>query len=174
MSSEVKRVAFEDLFPIATGLLVYQAGPIKGCSYKGATDGREYAAAELRKRGIEALSPMRGKEFLKRKRKIGDSYPDHPMSTDGAIVSRDRSDLRRCDVVLMDLRGADKISLGTAVELGWADAWRKPVVMVIDKGNVHDHPFTRHLRAAVTDDLDEGIEMVCSILNVEYEVNSAE
>ena len=45
-------------------LMVYQAGPIKGCSYKGATDGREYAAAELRKRGIEALSPMRGKEFL--------------------------------------------------------------------------------------------------------------
>ena len=173
MLEDMPRVAFEDLFPITTGLLVYQAGPIKGCSYKGATDGREYAAAELRKRGIEALSPMRGKEFLKRKRKIGDSYPD-PMSTDGAIVSRDRSDLRRCDVVLMDLRGADKISLGTAVELGWADAWRKPVVMVIDKGNVHDHPFTRHLRAAVTDDLDEGIEMTCSILNVEYEVNSAE
>lgn len=147
---------------------VYLAGPIRDCSYKDATDWRVEAERMLAERGVGALSPMRGKEFLRRRKKISDSYPDQPTATDGAIVGRDRSDVRRCDVILAYFLEADKISLGTGVELGWADAWRKPVVAVIeDKNNPHDHPFLRQIAAMRTPTLEEGVDMACSILGVE-------
>ncbi len=148
---------------------VYLAGPIRGCSYRGATDWREYVKSKL-PAGVHALSPMRGKDFLRRAKKIRDAYPEHPMSGDSAIVGRDRNDVIRSDVVLCSLQGAEEVSLGTSVELGWADLLRKPVVLVMeDKRNPHDHPFVRSLASFVTDELDEAIEMVCSILDVEME-----
>lgn len=148
---------------------VYLAGPIRGCSYRGATDWREYVKGKL-PAGVHALSPMRGKDFLRRAKKIGGAHSEHPMADDSAIVGRDRSDVIRSDVVLCCLLGAEEVSLGTSVELGWADILRKPVVLVMeDKKNPHDHPFARELAAFVTDDPDEAIAMVCSILDVDCE-----
>ena len=147
-------------------MIVYLAGPIRGHSYNDANNWRERVRDSL-PNGVKVLSPMRDKEFLRRKRKIRDSYPDHPLATDHAITTRDRADVMRCDVVLMNLLGAGEVSLGTMAELGWADAWRKPVVLVMEaRGNPHDHPFLRSIAGFVTDNLDEAIEMVISILDV--------
>ena len=45
--------------------LVYLAGPITGLTFDGCTDWREYAKKSLAEAGIDGLSPMRAKDYLK-------------------------------------------------------------------------------------------------------------
>ncbi len=117
---------------------VYLAGPITGLSYGGATDWRAQAFATLRNSGIVAYSPLRAKTYLKDETNI-DGSPEayqrkHPLSAPKGIVTRDREDVKRADVVLMNLLGAERVSIGSMIELGWADAYRVPVVLVLETG----------------------------------------
>jgi len=89
--------------------LVYLAGPISGQSYAGATNWRKDAAADLADVAV-CLDPMRGKGYLRGERGIKDQYSEYTMSRAQGIVARDRWDVSRCDVVLMNLLGSTKVS----------------------------------------------------------------
>ena len=75
--------------------LVYLAGPIKGLNYEGCTSWREYAAKELAKDGIEALSPMRAKDFLKDLPLIVERqrFINNPLTSDAGVTTQDIWDL---------------------------------------------------------------------------------
>lgn len=147
---------------------VYLSGPITGFNYAGCTDWREYARQRLDEMGIEGLSPMRGKEFLRDAGTITDNMQavlEHAMSQDAAIVTRDRWDTTRCDFMLVNLLGAPRVSIGTVVELGWADLARRPVVLVMEpKGNIHEHAFVRQLAGYRVETLDEGLDLIGAAL----------
>lgn len=113
--------------------LIYLAGPIDGLSYERCTNWRRYVIKELAKDGIIGLSPMRAKEFLKDYPKIFDSTHDHVLTTDAGITTRDMWDVRRSDAILFNLVGAEKISIGTMIEYGWASAYNKPIITIIEK-----------------------------------------
>lgn len=123
----------------------YLAGPITGTTYEGATSWRDSAIAKLAEVGITGISPMRGKDYLLGKTTISDAYDEFILSTQKAIVTRDRWDRQRADVVLVNVLGATKVSIGTMIELGWADATRRPIILIVDKGNPHDHAMVREL-----------------------------
>ncbi len=145
--------------------LVYLAGPIKGLSYAGATDWRTHAAGLLHIGGIVALSPMRHKAYLRPEQDIADAYPLSPLSSQRGITTRDRFDVLRCDVVLANLLGAEAVSIGTMIELGWADAARKPVVLVMEpEGNPHDHAMVRELAGFRVPTLNDGLEIVTALV----------
>ena len=38
-----------------------------------------------------------------------------------------------------DLLGAERVSIGTVMEIAFAHAYRKPVVAAMEKGNAHEH-----------------------------------
>lgn len=150
--------------------LVYLSGPITGCTYEGCTDWREYAAQFFAAVGIRAISPMRAKDYLKQ---LADPISGHGreyahmgvFSTPSAVVTRDRFDTQRTDIVLMNLFGADRVSIGTMVELGWADAARVPVVGVIEhQDNIHDHMFVNQLIGFRVATLDEALHVVRATL----------
>ncbi len=64
------------------------------------------------------------------------------------------------------LLGANEISKGTMIEYGWADAFRKPVISVIEeKVNVHEHPILRELTGFRVDSLEKGLEVARKILS---------
>ena len=111
--------------------LVYLAGPIDGCTYEGCTGWREYATKQLAEDGIIGLSPMRAKEFLKSHPKLVDGIYDHPLTMDSGFTTRDMWDVRRCDAILFNLLNAEKVSIGTMIEYGWASAFNKPMITVI-------------------------------------------
>ena len=111
-------------------MLVYLAGPISGTSYGESTDWRESIAEKIYPH--TALSPMRGKSYLSSEAAIADSY-DTPLSCAKGIITRDRWDVERCDIVLVNLLGASRVSIGTMMEIAWADAYRKPVVLVMEE-----------------------------------------
>ena len=148
--------------------LVYLAGPITGLNYEGATDWRDYARGKLATHGIIGVSPMRAKEFLRKLKEMpsdGRAKDEHGLGVPKGFVTRDRLDVSRCDAVLMNLKGAKDRSIGTMVEIGWADTYRKPIVLVMEpEGNVHEHGFVRELTQYQVTELDRGIETLAAIL----------
>jgi len=151
----------------------YLAGPITGLTFRGCTDWREHAIKELAKYNIVGVSPMRAKHYLEALDIIDDCYDErkdlHPLaavtSSSRGITTRDRWDAMNCDLMLVNFLGAEKGSLGTMIEYGWADAARNPIITVIEKeGNVHDHAIMRELTGFRVETLDEGLNVAKAIL----------
>lgn len=146
---------------------VYLAGPISGLSYGGCTDWRQYACEALSSVGIIGVSPLRAKDYLKNETAIGDSYEQSVLSCARGITTRDRFDCVRADLLLVNLLGAERVSIGTMMEIAWADLSRIPVVLVIEpEKNVHDHAMVRECVGFRVQTLDEGLNVVKAILGV--------
>ncbi len=144
---------------------VYLAGPVKGLVYDDIVGWREHTTAELAKYGIIGVSPFRAKEHLHHGEVINDP-DDNVISSQKGLTTRDRWDVMHCDLLLANLLGTKEVSKGTMVEYGWADAFRKPIITVIEKeGNVHDHPIVRELTGFRVESLDEGIYVARKILS---------
>jgi hypothetical protein len=125
-------------------MIVYLAGPITGCDYDGCTDWRESVKSELGLAAIKGVSPMRGKEYLKSIGTISGTGEEYahlgPISLPRGVMTRDRWDATRCNVLLVNLLGASRVSIGTVMEIAWADLARIPIVCVIeDNDNPHEH-----------------------------------
>lgn len=143
---------------------IYLAGPILGLSYDQSTDWRNSASRNLLDLGFTPLSPMRHKEYFGGFDAMPDAAEKYPLSSQKGIVARDRNDVLRCDAVLMYLVGAPKASIGTMVELGWADAFRKPIIAVMTPSDVHWHAFVRELSGFIVPTLGEGIDLCVEVL----------
>lgn len=134
--------------------LVYLAGPISGLSYGGATDWREYAAKMLEPE-VKGLSPMRNKQFLSHLSNISGTGEDYkhisPLATARGVMTRDRFDCTRCDVLLVNFLGAKEASIGTCMEIAWADLSRIPIVCAIENGSPAISGADRAWLAALVD-----------------------
>lgn len=143
---------------------LYLAGPITGLSYVKATDWRQYISDRL-PNYIVAVSPMRGKQYLDKEQVIAASYENIPLSCQKGITCRDRYSVMTCDMLFVNLLGATTISIGTVMEIGWADMLRKPIVLVMEKkGNIHEHPIIKESVGFWVDNLDEGIRIADAVL----------
>ena len=149
---------------------VYLAGPIRGLNYNEATEWRDKAKASLADVGIEGMSPMRAKEYLKQELNVGgeklaDFYADYPLSTMKAIVCRDFNDCTKSDAVIMYLKGATTVSIGSIMEVAWAHAAKVPVILVMEKtGNVNEHGMIRETCGIHVETLEEALHAVKAIL----------
>lgn len=148
--------------------LVYAAGPITGLSYEGATDWRVTAATRLMSLSagrIEVLDPMRHKDYLADQTNLADSYDEHVLSSQRGIYGRDRLDCMRADALLVNLIGAERVSIGTVMEIAWADSKKIPIVLAMErKGNVHEHSMLREACYWRHDSLDAAIATTYRLL----------
>lgn len=145
---------------------VYLAGPISVADYAGATGWYEEASLMLDSR-FELLRPMRGKEFLEgRAGKIGHHAHPHVLATNQAILGRDFDDLRRSDVVLMNLTGSpDDKSIGCSMEAAWCFALRKILILIAPQGNAHEgHVMLEGAATYRCQTLEGGCEVANSLL----------
>lgn len=149
---------------------VYLAGPISGLDFSGATGWRDFAKVELAKSGIDAFSPMRAKEYLKNEVEFTKSCVDYArfgsLSSPRGIMTRDRFDVTRCDVILVNLLGAKTVSIGTCMEIAWADLKRIPIVCAIDDNNLHDHAMINEAIGFPVSSVEEAIHVTRAILTV--------
>ncbi len=143
---------------------VYLAGPISGYSYKEVNDWREYVKEHLDDVGISAYSPMRGKVYLSKEEEIQDSYSNHTMSSIDAINIRDYNDVKTSDAILVNFLDSKKVSIGTVMEIAWARAFQIPVVIVMEKDNLHKHGMLTY-NTILADTLDEGMRAIIQIIN---------
>jgi nucleoside 2-deoxyribosyltransferase len=147
---------------------VYLAGPIAGLTYDGAQDWRNEAYDALRRRDIKAFSPLRGKEYLRVMGELdAQAYNSNPLSSARGIMCRDFHDCTTCDVLLVNLLGSKKVSIGSCMEMAWAYQKRTPVVCVIedDGSNCHEHAMIGQAIDYRADTLEQGIALVVAILN---------
>lgn len=153
--------------------LVYLAGPITGLTYDGAEDWRAFAKAELGKFGIHGLSPLRAKDYLRHVEgnltATCEGYGDlNCLSSPRGIMTRDRFDATRCDVLLVNLLGAKAVSIGTVMEMAWADACRTPIVVAMEKiGNPHEHAMVNEAIGFRLETLEEALHVVKAIADNE-------
>jgi len=149
---------------------VYLCGPITGLTYDQATEEREELVRRFAEHKVEALSPMRGKIFFLENRAqiIEAKGYDNVIATDKAIINRDRNDVKSCGAMVADLRGCKRVSIGSMVEFGWADAYRIPIITVMTEGfsdDPHDHAFVHGLSTYVVHDMEEAILLTLTLLN---------
>ena len=159
------------IFPDKT---VYLAGPITGLSYHDARHTWRHEFTTLLPEHIHALSPMRAKEFLSQEQVLvgdPDMYPEHQMATPSGIVTRDRNDVHTCDAMVACFLGArQRVSIGTVGECFWADAYRKPIIMVIEEANgdgqdnIHLHAMLTELAGYRVPTLEEAAHLVTHLL----------
>lgn len=148
------------------GMRVYLAGPISGCTYNQCTDWRAYFAERLEGLGVEALSPMRGKDYLNDGELIDGDYDDTILSNAQAILHRDFWDCCRSDVVFVNLLGATRVSIGTVMEIAFAHARQIPVVLLMEPGNVHNHPMIQQAVAFKVATVEQALDTLRIVLNV--------
>lgn len=170
---------------------VYLSGPIAGLTYKEARYGWRQTFINGLAPGIVGLSPMRHEGHLAEVR--GALEPagqiDHFFSGSRIIVEKDRLDIERSDIVLVNLLGATKVSIGTVAEIGMATVLGKKIVLVMeDRGtvyhgktdingtkvlysdsdwgdNIHEHPFVTEVASLRLNNLDDAIYAVNSLLS---------
>lgn len=144
--------------------LAYLAGPITGLGFKESESWRDWFISKLPSE-IQGLSPLRGKTYLKDEKCIAASYPDIALSCDRGIMTRDYNDVKRADVLVVNLLGVSKVSIGTVMEIAWARAFQLPVIVIIEKeGNVHDHPMIRECCGFRVSTLEEAVNLTKVLL----------
>lgn len=139
--------------------LVYLAGPITGVSYEGCTNWRKDVKERIHWQ-INTLSPMRGKQYIAERSKDGVvamSYEDSALSSVKGINTRDYNDVRRADAIFVNFLGADRISVGTVMEIAWARAFSIPVVCVMEKNNIHHHSMLDYACGVISETIEEGL-----------------
>jgi len=149
---------------------VYLAGPMTGLTYLEASVWRNWTSRRLAEFDIGCFNPFRGipeSEFDNSP--TGDKTAKNIFATQRGIVSRDFADVIRSDVVLANLRGARKHTIGTCFEMAWAYLARIPLVVVMEEdGSVFDHPFVREAANWIVRDLETAVEVICSLTCKEY------
>lgn len=142
---------------------VYLAGPISGESFDVAETWRAQVRHQLSP-DIDCFSPLRAKHYLKSEEKLGDSYESYPLSSRRGIFARDHFDSKRCSLLFVNMLGAQRVSIGTVMEIAWAHAYDKPIVLVMEAGNIHEHAMLNEACPFRTDSLEEGIWLTRAIL----------
>ena len=144
---------------------VYLAGPITGLSYGAATDWRQWFFRQLLPHPIHGMSPLRGKYYLEGESEIKAAYQDSVLSNARAITTRDYFDVKRASVVVVNVLGAERVSIGTVMEIAWAKAFQIPVILVIeDDGNIHDHGMIQESIGFRVNNLEDAVALVKVIL----------
>jgi hypothetical protein len=97
------------------------------------------------------------------KKRFKDAYPEHLLSTPQGTITRDRYDVARCDALFVNFLNSEAVSIGTIMEMAWADAWRIPIILAMETRNIHDHAL-RQVAGFITGDLDEAIQTAVDVV----------
>lgn len=130
---------------------VFLCGPMRGVPRHDAIAWRK-RAQRLLGRGFRVLHAYRGREQR-------ETFPD-PR---GAVV-RDKQDIRRCDVMIVNDTFAQASMIGTAMEVFFAHALDKAVI-VFGRGHRDDYWLNAHAHVRV-DTLVDACTLVKKLFNV--------
>lgn len=145
-------------------LKVYLAGPISGLTQTEALGWRERTRALLEENRYECVDPMRGHDSRRAEEALradGHNWPYGPK----AVFKRDKHDVERCDIILVNLTAASRVSIFTMMEMAWAEQWNKFILTVMEDGNLHEHLAVREASSLVVPTLSEAIKYLTKVHN---------
>ena len=63
-------------------------------------------------------------------------------------------------MIIANFLGAEKVSIGTVMEVAWAKSKQTPVIAVMEKeGNPHDHPMMTEVFGFRVETLEEAVDI---------------
>lgn len=140
---------------------VYLCGPITGLPLAEATGWRRAVTAALEGE-VLVIDPTRDAPDTERRY---DSASTRGLSAARLLhgkltVARDHFDIRRSNLVFACFLGAKAVSIGAVGEIFWANAMRKPIIVVREDDNPHNHDMLNELAGWIFNDLEAAIEQV--------------
>lgn len=144
---------------------IYTAGPISGQSYSQVMNRYREQVQRLEDIGYEVICPMTGKTYLRTELAFkAQGYDQHPVSTNHAIKERDRWMVGSADIVLVDFTECNGIvSIGSCMELAWADELKKHTIVVMTEKNIHQHCFILECADIVFPDMIEAYKYLTNL-----------
>lgn len=143
---------------------IYLAGPITGQDLDQAKSWRDEVKNILSDVGLSGFSPMRGKSYHSKEEKDEPGFNDRTMSSINGIYIRDYNDVKTSDAILVNfLECGNRVSIGTVMEIAWAKSLQIPVVIVMEKENIHDHGMLT-FGTIIVDNLEDGIDAIKQII----------
>lgn len=143
---------------------VYLAGPIRGYTEAEAKSWRHDTARRLRDLGIRVLDPLRS-EPKALSEVYGATYDEQLWGHATHIKTKNRFDVLNADIVLAYLPEHPDdprvISLGTVMEIGWAEQAGKTVFVVAEDEYTRQHPL---LPGIVLGDLEDAVTMIADLV----------
>lgn len=133
---------------------VYLAGPF---STDDEHQWREEAREVLGQWGIDTESPMLLSEYCR-------MYGVDEREAALVLTARDYKFATGCDAILANFQHTKHASIGTCIELGWANANGVPIIAVVEDGNVHEHPIVLSLAKMRVHSLHAGLRSVAALL----------
>jgi len=148
-------------------MIVYCARPIAGCSYEEVASYYEETRDILQDMGYDVLIAMCGKNYLKAENDFKATGYCYPLSTDHAIFQRDLWMCRKCDILLVNLIGATKVSIGTMMEMAWAAQDGAHVVTVMEEDNIHQHAFVKEASSVIYNNFQDALDYLSKLAKME-------
>jgi nucleoside 2-deoxyribosyltransferase len=143
---------------------VYLAGPILGRTFAEANDWRGTFSELLSRYGIIGVSPLRCEPLIGERYSL--NYPDPRFGTPRAIASKNKLDVRMCDMTLCYFPEGAPFSKGTCGELFWANAFDKPTVLVSTVEEVVEHPVIQAASSWILPTLDDALDVISGVLSI--------
>lgn len=142
---------------------IYLAHPVSGLSYEDVANYYVGMSMLLKQAGYTILSPMTAKECLRTEKKLRAHGYDNPISTNHAIIERDRWMVCKADIVYVNLMNATDVSIGCMMELAWAHDRGKHTVVSVPEDNVHRHAFVLEAADIVFDNHEDAYDYLIQL-----------
>src|SRR5208283_3584080 len=125
---------------------VYLCGPITGQTARGARTWRADVTAAL-EGTADCIDPTRDSPEYSRhcESSIGQPLTVERLRHGKRTLVRNRFDIGRSDILLGCFLGCSAVSIGSVGEIFWADAIGKPVIIVREDENIHNHDMLNEL-----------------------------
>lgn len=146
-------------------LKIYLAGPMTGLTAKEVIKHIKNRKKQLE--GYTVYHPMAGKGFLSTEGILKASGYKSPLISNHHIIERDRWMVSQVDVVFADLSNTNKVSIGTCMELAWAYDMKKYTVVVMEKGNIHEHCFILEAADVIFEDINLAMQYLNKLETME-------
>lgn len=144
---------------VNVNLKIYFARSITGKTIEEVMKWYDYVVRRFTLLGVQVYHPMVGKEKLRCDKAFkAHGYEGIPCTTNHAIVERDLWMVNQADIVFCDLTDTTEVSMGCIGELAVAHWLRKHTVVVLPKGNCHEHCFPLEFADVVYDNHREAVE----------------
>ena len=138
---------------------LYLAGPTGILFWDKITEWRIYVKQTLGDCGIDCISPLRHKEYLVGRDLIGDSHHELIMSTATGVFTQSMFDVERTSGLFVNLLGTKQVCISTVMEIAFAWSIRHPIIVVMERDNIHQQSMLNNAVSWVVETIDDGIEI---------------
>lgn len=141
---------------------VYLAGPIGigGVDMNGPW--REDARTYLEQKGLIVVEPLEASKYSLYQGGTSDLVAR-------ILTARDKRFSTESDFILVNFTGSTARSIGTCMELGWADASGTTIVTVMEHDDHHRHPMVESVSDYIVDDLSQACQIIATLASDQLE-----